>query len=512
MEKLELERLRIAANQFYMDLYKDKPRMTDAEYDYLVKQYESEGNSVKDLVEWAEDSIINEPEEPLDKEIVYDNDLKEAISKAVSNLDDYCINLKYDGGGIKIIYDELGRLLRIQSTPDEEFGILRTRQFFNLVPHNIDPNLGIKCLRGEVVVDPRVYGKLARNKANGLINSVIAVGEINSEAFIRIYKITYFDDKWSFNRQRDDLKKLPTITRSRTRIGTDFSPHPVIDRIFAPAVNLKLEDIPTGPIADEDKGFFQCDGVVVYSDKGIKGYKFYYTDSAVTTVTDVIWNQKSNGSYAAVLEIDPVTLDDRDISRVSANGVPNLMWMKMGVGAKVRVILANTTIPKVIDVLKESKVYNFPKCKCGYQMSENDIYGSTLKCGNQGVCCDKVEKWIPECAQWIIDENKFKGYHTLYDCLIKDPYYIGWFLHIDRWNPNSKSNDPENNLTSDACKLTEAIKDNDYDSFKKCIEDMFIFSDLQYANMEINCASAFEVTKRLSEVLINEYNKFIENN
>lgn len=514
MENTQLEKLRIAANQFYLNKYMDQPLMEDSEYDSLVIEYESEtGQSIKDLVEWEPGSISveNEPEDQLDKIIVQDNDLKSFIENDLKNYADdfYYFNLKYDGGGIKLVYDELGRLVRIQSTPDEKFGIIRTDQFWDLVPKSLNPELGIKCLRGEVLVDPTVYRKLARNKANGLINSTISKDEISQEGFIRIYKITYFDNNWSVERQYKDLKELPILYQYRTRNDDEHLTKTVKDKVFSAAYCFGINEIPTEPIViQSNEDIFLCDGVVMYHNQvGVKGYKFYYTDSAVTEVLGVQWNQKQNGSYAAVLNIDEVVLDDKYINNVSSNGVPRMIDMEYGKGAIVRVILANTTIPKIIEVLSPSTNFQFPKCKCGYQMSEDDIYGSTLKCGNKGVCCDKVEKWLPECAEWIVYEEKFKGCDTLLDCLLIDPYYIGWFLHIDRWNPDDKAVDPENNKISDSSKLTKALHEWNFETFKNCITEMFEFSDLQYANMEINCTSAFEVARQLLNVPFDELKK-----
>ena len=102
MNSEKLEQLRIAVNQFYLSKYLELPLMEDIEFDTLRKEYESEGRSVKELVEWdSELRLINEPCAELDKIIVEDNDLKGAVKNYLSanNLskDDYYMNLKYDG-------------------------------------------------------------------------------------------------------------------------------------------------------------------------------------------------------------------------------------------------------------------------------------------------------------------------------------------------------------------------------------------------------------------------------
>lgn len=504
MNEVLISKLKTACNQFYMNKEMDKPLMSDNEFDELRKQYESEyKKSVKELVDWeSELSIDNDPEKPLEKEIIYDNDLKHAMEEKIKSIknDFIYFNLKYDGGGIKAIYNESGILQRIQSTPDEDYGIIRTEQFWNLFPHHINPEWGVKSLRGEVLVDPIVYGKTARNKANGLINSTVNKDEITKEAFIRIYRIAFHDNKWDLDRQMKVLSKLPTIRLLRNRCKTANSDEVELknDLVFSSAYMFGLDEIPSTAIAEQKNGdIFQCDGIVMYSAlEGIKGFKFYYTDSAITKIKDITWNQKPNGSFAAVCELDPVWLDDKYISRASSNGVANLIDMQLGVGAEVKVILANTTIPKIIEVIKPSTDFKFPKCSCGYQMSEKDIYGSTLKCGNTNVCTHKMNLWMPEVAGWFTGDERFIDCKWLEECIRVDPVYIGWVLHIDRWNPDNRFEESfDKDVLSEG--FIDCILNDDLDGFRELIIQAFYFTELQLNILDINIATAFEVLIRL---------------
>jgi len=535
------DELKAAANAFYLNKGYSDLLNDDAKYDALAKQFEEEtGESVKFLVDWPDQLVVdNEPEEALEKDIVRDNNLKGAVIEMFTQNGlahkyggrpyQYA-NLKYDGGGIKLVYDKNGRLQRVQSTPDEKLGIIRTEQFWDIVPHQIPAELGIKCIRGEVLVDAGVYGKLARNKANGLINSTVNQDEIPREAFIRWYKLTYFDGNWSLQRQMKDTWNIPDIKMERER-RTDYDSDHLgrfTDQVFIHAEYLDENDMPWDAIWTENgTGHkFQVDGIVVYTDAvGIRGKKFYFTDSAITTVLDVQWNQQSNGSYAAVLKLDPVTIDEKFVKQVSSGGVRNMMGLSdnspgaMGIGAKVRVILANTTIPKIVEVLQESNEFNWPTCKCGYKMDENDCYGSTLKCGNKDVCCDKVEKWLPEVAQWFIDETSWGELDPIFsvlDAMRKSPQWFGYVFHIDRWDPYDQFKHGEDNyyVSSGASRADgEYLHNEIIDSFKstpgkkialeeleKWCTKMFNFSELQWENLLINMASGLEVLVKLSEM------------
>lgn len=491
--------LKIAAEQFYLNLHQDKLRMSDEDYDRLAAEFEKDtGNSVKTLVDWPVNLVQdNEPEEPLNKVVVQDNDLNAAIEDYLDGNKNYWCNLKYDGGAIKAIYNEAGMLTRIQSTPDESTGIIRTEQFWDIFPHKLDPELGIKCIRGEVVVDAEVYGMTARNKANGLINSTVNKEEINEECFVRWYKLTFFDGEWSAERQRTVMDFIPIKTKIRNRMSITGEKQLVNDVVFKYAAifftkSTDDSEFPVGPITKfiDDPVNFQADGVVVYHDKTIQGFKYYYTSEAVTTVEDIIWNKQTNGSYSAVLKLNTIELDGKVINKASSNGVPKMMESHCGVGSKVKVILANTTIPKVIEVLEPSDEFNVPKCECGHDLT---LIGSVMKCSNPDVCVHRLNLWIPEFMQWVVDEDLFKSYTEFNQVLIEHPEFIGYVLHIDRWDPYKKGMCDMQLAKETSNKLIESLNDLDFIKFKEYCLSIFNLTDLQEYNFNVNAGTAFNV-------------------
>jgi NAD-dependent DNA ligase len=519
----QIKRLKDEANHFYLDV-DNGSEMQDIEYDRLAALYEHEtGNSVKTLVDWDSDlKLIHEPCDPLDKIQVTDNDLRKAVESYLDQFNitkDYILNYKYDGSSIKAYYEN-GRLKSILGTPDEEYGILRTKGFWNMFPHEVP--VDIKSIQGEVLVDASVYGELARNKANGITNSKYKDDEIESEAFIRVYKINYHDGDWSLERQLNTFESIKPIIRDRLRLDPGSGELALFsDVIFCVAQDLSTKDSPknsiiTETLVIEGKSYsvdFQVDGVVAYTFAGIKGFKFYYTESAVTKVEGVQWNRKANGSFAPVLVIETIELNGKYIGRVSAGGVPNLIGNKMGKGSKVRVILANMTIPKVIEVIESSEDYQFPKCGCGYQLSEKDTYGATLKCQNEEECSWKVTNWYREFIKEIIDYP---------DCINvpKDKFFeneLWWilsYLKIDRWSPEDKYLNKIDQVEF-ANTLFNLIEANDFDTFFNLIESNFYFTDLNLCNLNINAASTFSMLKLFikdyDNVSQDYYEKLFEN-
>lgn len=524
-----IEKLKLAANQFYMNKYLDQPLMEDKEFDQLREQYESEvGQSVKVLVEWEPGiEVENEPEEPLYK-TKHEGDLMLAVQQYIEenkiNANEVYCNLKYDGGGIKCIYSETGTLKKIVSQPDEEFGLDRTEQFWNLVPHRLDPSLGIKYLRGEVLCDPDVYGQLARNKANGMLNSVKSQDEIQDEAFIRVYKVGFHDNNWTLDRQIHALDELPMLMMIRNRMSASGDKIKRLDTIFLRATQFPVGSIDmTEPIVQlkgEEK--WQADGIVLYTPDGPRGFKFYYTELVETTVEAVEWNRKSNGSYACKLKIDPISLNDKDYNYVSTNGVSRMLELKVGKGAKVKIGLSGLTIPQVIEVVEPSEDYQWPTCDCGYQFSEKDIFGLTLKCGNTLPCSDRVKLWAPQVAEWLsadYNDAAFTECGLVSECVLHCPEWFGYLFFIDRWDPFNKFKGYTEEWTKEMAgnELWDIMAHFTFDEtpeqslnqLYEWFDKMYYYSDLQFETFKVNAGSGLKVLSLLrneTRLGLNNYN------
>lgn len=457
MNSEAMRRLRVACNQFYLNKCMDQPLMSDYEFDELRSQYESEYGSIRTLVDWDSDlRLLNEPMAGLSKDQVVDNNLERAVNRWIeTNQVEGYLNYKYDGSSLKIYYKN-GRLEKILSTPDEKYGLVRTRAFWDLVPHEVDP--AIASIQGEVLVDAAVYGELARNKANGLTNSKNMDDEVRNEAFIRVYKVNFVDGEWSIDRNIKALESLPIIRQERLRkvvfnYGKEYQyidRDSVPDQVFMPALRFTPNHCPkTAVVEDPLEPRFQVDGVVLYSDRQIKGFKFYFTQSATTTIRNIAWQYQSNGGWMPKLQFDTVVINDKRISQAASGGVPNLMAMKMGVGAKVVVILSNMTIPKIIKVLEPSEEYNFPKCQCGYQTTPKDVVGSTVKCNNHEVCTkrvsDRLNRLLNFYEEWSGSKENYIAYHI--------HSLINTIFCIDRWDASKYAKKSEEEISSKLIRL-----------------------------------------------------------
>jgi hypothetical protein len=81
--------------------------------------------------------------------------------------------------------------------------------------------------------------------------------------------------------------------------------------------------------------------------------------------------------------ITPVTVRGSKCTKPTVGSIKKMISTGLSKGAKVTIILANSTIPQVAEVLEKGNLdYEWPTCSCGHTMNPSDIFGALLKCGN----------------------------------------------------------------------------------------------------------------------------------
>ena len=384
--------------------------------DYILSTYLPEGTKSKN--KWVD---------KIKKTKVEGKTMLQAILDVTDAIGGICYcDLKYDGTSLAIYLDPSNgtpkRIVTVGNTKLGDFGVDKTAKFIHLIPRQFPK--GIVAIQAEALVDTTRMKDLdperARQKANGLVNSKFLGDEVDDLLTIRAYR--YWCDGSKEGEEfkkldyREALKKFPTVTSPSDGHITFCS-----SDTWTPE---ELKNI-GGDYTETDKtltttGTFLNDGWVIYDEHGIcKGaLKFSGagsgTEIPTTTVQSIAWNNqvaKGKDSWSANVIIDPIVLKGCTIKKPSAGSVSKLVKNNISPGAKVKVILANSTIPMVGDVIAPGNGdFQFPKCSCGYQMSKEDIYGSNLKCGNP-LCKERRERMesylrsIPDFFH--IDLNKF---------------------------------------------------------------------------------------------------------
>jgi hypothetical protein len=112
-------------------------------------------------------------------------------------------------------------------------------------------------------------------------------------------------------------------------------------------------------------------------------------------VLGIKWNNqitKGKDSWSANAIIDPIEIRGSVITKPTIGSVKKMVTQGISPGARVTLILANSTIPAISEVLEPGNGdFGWPVCSCGYQMGPSDTFGSLLKCGNP-MCSERLDR------------------------------------------------------------------------------------------------------------------------
>ena len=111
-------------------------------------------------------------------------------------------------------------------------------------------------------------------------------------------------------------------------------------------------------------------------------------DTAVTTVTDILYQVGRTGRITPVVVIEPVKLSNATIDRATCHNVGRLLDWNIGINARVRIVRAGEVIPKVIAVTEPGDKAVMPK-GCPNCQGPVAIEGPLLICTNEQ-CSSRV--------------------------------------------------------------------------------------------------------------------------
>lgn len=397
----------------------------------------------------------------------------------VSQGESYYYDLKYDGTSLALYLDPTTgtpkKIVTVGNLNLDNFGIDQTWKLINFVPRKFP--LGIVAIQMEAVIDTTRMTEdpeRARQKANGLINSKYCDDEINNLLTLRAYRYYTDNSNEGLELRNKDYRE---VIRSFETIISPIDGHV----LFAPADIWTLDELANYPGYTEtdqtvtSNGTFLNDGWVIYNKFGIcqGALKFSgagkSTELIKTRVQSIQWNSqvsKGKDSWSANIIIDPVVIKGCTVRKPSAGSVGKVVKKNITPGAEVSVILANSTIPMVGEVLSPGNGdYQWPTCSCGYTMSEKDVYGSLLKCGNT-MCSERYGRMVSYLSSLgnISELN------------------LNTFLVIDRF----KWEDTDIDLT----KLLKFIETNDKSGYYEYLKS-YLTTDLQIRNLNLVWESSY---------------------
>lgn len=489
-----------ACKNYYVDSV--PTGMTDAEYDNLETLAAQDGFFVRDYVFQTYlkgTKTKNNWIEKIKKKKVENKTMLDALKEKEKELGKklYC-DLKYDGSSIAIYLDPYSgipkRVVTVGNLNIDNFGVDQTWKLLSFLPKRFPK--GIVAIQCEALVDLNRFNTFdpdtARQKANGLINSIKSEAqiEVNSLLTLRAYRY-YIDPLCSVselggaNINRDYRNVLSRFETIKSPIDGHI--------LFAPAdvwTIKELENMPQG-FTETDKtvtstGYFLNDGWVIYDESGIcqGALKFSGagsgTEAIKTKVLGIQWNDqtsKGKDSWSANVLIEPVTIRGCIVKKPSAGSVSKLVKKNITPGAEVSIILANSTIPMVGEVFKNGDGnFNWPTCKCGYQMSQKDVYSSLLKCGNP-YCTERLERM----SDYIQNLNNINNLD------------LNKFLVIDRvkWEATGIN----------IQELLELVRSDDVMGYYQYLKS-FLKTDLQIRNLDLVWQASYKVLRE-------SYEKFV---
>ena len=412
---------------------------------------------------------------------------------------------KMDGNSLGIYFDpSTGKCQRVVTIGGSNLGSTGIDQSEKLVKYIPDlPGTGIIALQAECLVPlEKGYGEASRQKANGLINSSYRPlertefkGGTGSDKEYSKYLDSFYENFLKVKEEIDDLLTIrvfryyidPTHPNAQEIIKAGhkcvLDSLPVVrnskgDIKFCGAYSFSLDDagdFVNHDIWKTDTGTFLVDGVVGYTGEGICVRALKYKDSGrgeASTVLGILWNdqtKKGKDSFSGNALITPVKVRGVEIKKPTIGSVKKMVESGLSVGAKVTVILANSTIPAISKVLQPGGGdYSWPVCGCGHQLGPGDIFGSLLKCGNP-MCTEResrMRKYLQGCGGRI-DLNSF--------------------LVIDRFDWGKKAD--LGKLLPELITITR--EDQGLPRFKECL-GYYLTTDLQRRNLELVSYPAYK--------------------
>lgn len=232
--------------------------------------------------------------------------------------------LKLDGAAIAIQYKE-GKLHKVTTRGDGTAGVDVTDKFIydNIIPYSIN-NYGTIQITGEVVVDKSIPN--ARNYAAGALN-LKDVKEFLSRnlTFISYNVQPCFSESYT-----NDMYLLETLGFKTVTKG-DWSQFPEDGRVFRVNSNKVFEDM--GSTSHHPRGAY----ALKTREEGV-----------VTTLLDVVWQTGKSGKVTPVAILDPIEIDDAQISRATLNNMAYIESLNLEIGCQVEVIRAGKIIPCIV--------------------------------------------------------------------------------------------------------------------------------------------------------------------
>jgi DNA ligase (NAD+) len=394
-----LESLYLSAKRSY---YQGEPELSDAEFDEL-ESYLDKNSRLARLVGFDDDdrnAKFNHPSSmlslgkfqasadgtpPTAQTEAWLIKRKNSVFEATG---------KFDGNALNIIYRH-GKLDCILSRGSGAAGRDYTDKLIANVPTTIDTDYPIVEIRGEVVIETKVFDKLYSHDKKNERNFVAGVlNRPTTEAVLAITKNFVF----AAVEARAHIGKSMNYLTVEEFQGWGFNKE---HKLFTYNFNhLGFANAYETMLAYRKQCPFRLDGFVIKTEVEMRNelgenkhdpnwaiaIKFP-PEEATTTIIDIKWQFGRTGQLTPVAVLEPTDLDGTTVRRAS---VHNYGWMlKKGClpGAIVKIAKKGDIIPQIVEIKTEAtEEYvlptECPKCKSALEIENNlHLQCSAEECG-----------------------------------------------------------------------------------------------------------------------------------
>jgi len=440
---MNIQDLYIKAKKAY---YQGEPIMTDAEFDRLESELESQGLLSK-IVGFDDDdrnAKFKHPSKMLSlAKFQAKADGTPPISQATSwmqnlNQEWYEATPKFDGNAINIIYRN-GRLDAILSRGNGTAGRDYTDKLIANVPQTIPTDFDTVEIRGEVVISTKIFDekyskfKNERNFVAGILNRDEDVTKITKDFTFMAVEARGYTQGQMHHLSTDHMINFG-INLEHTLFTYIFGQNE-FEQAYKSMLHYRQHKSP-----------FRLDGFVIktphknraqigensHDPNWAVAIKFP-PEEATTKIIDIQWNFGKTGELTPVAILEPILLDGSTVRRAS---VHNYGWMTSKgciPGALVTIAKKGDIIPQIINIISPStEAYEHPtNCpKCGEATEiDNKVH---LQCSNE--TCGGVEylKFVQGFNQLSIDGTAgamikkvyASGFEDIMDVLDKQKFTI----------------------------------------------------------------------------------------
>ena len=385
-------------NRLYFD--KDKPKISDAQYDQLKKEitllekkfpYLKKEGSINEIVGFKPGNKfkkINHLLPMLSLSNVFDKvGMEEFIKKICNFLNLRSHNIEFfsepkiDGISASLIYEN-GLLTKGLSRGDGLVGedILENLKTISNIPQKISfkniPNiLEIRC---EIYISKTDFKNLKDKFANPRNAAGGSLRQKNSLETSKI-PLKYFAygfgkiEPMIYKKQSDFLKEIKNLGFETNPLSKIVSN---IDEIEEQ--HLKIDQLRSSLNYDIDGLVYKVNdlslqkrlGNTSNSPRWATAYKFS-AEKATTRINDIVIQVGRTGAITPVAKVDPVTVGGVVVSNATLHNEDEILRKDIRIGDKITIQRAGDVIPQVVAVDiskrgKDSKKYLFPKkCLCG---------------------------------------------------------------------------------------------------------------------------------------------------